>query len=409
MEALFSTEEFAKTEAPESLYPKCSSCLLYKKCQNGKMPHSGKGKKRILIVGEAPGEQEDKNNTQFCGETGRLLERVLDSVGIDMRRDCHLANAIACRPTRNGRNRTPTLKEVSWCRPNLVNTIKEVEPEIIIPLGAVALKSILTGLWRDKIGAVTRWLGWQIPSQIGNYWICPSWHPSYVYRDREMPDYKLLLKLWKKDLKAAVELEGRPWKKIPDYRSKVQVIMDAREAADIIDQLVKDKPECCAFDYETTCRKPESEYAEIVSCSVSDGKTTISFPWMGKAISAMKRFLKSPIPKIASNFKFEERWSRKLLELSVVNWDWCTMTGAHWLDSRSGITSIKFQAFVLLGFPIYDEGVKPYLMSEDKGGNSPNRIRECDLHALLLYGGLDSLLEWLVARVQKRRYNASVC
>ncbi|NIS13859.1 MAG: hypothetical protein GWN12_18870 [Thermoplasmata archaeon] len=77
------------------------------------------------------------------------------------------------------------------------------------------------------------------------------------------------------------------------------------------------------------------------------------------------------------------------------------MQAAHILDNRRGITSIKFQAFVLLGIGEYNARVEQYLESET--ANSLNRIAEIDTRDLLLYNGLDSLLEYKVAEIQKER------
>ena len=74
------------------------------------------------------------------------------------------------------------------------------------------------------------------------------------------------------------------------------------------------------------------------------------------------------------------------------------MLAAHVLDNRPGITSLKFQAFVLLGQENYNSHIKPFLKA--KKGSKFNRIHELDLNDLLLYGGLDSYLEYWVAMKQ---------
>ena len=78
------------------------------------------------------------------------------------------------------------------------------------------------------------------------------------------------------------------------------------------------------------------------------------------------------------------------------------MLAAHVLDNRGGISSIKFQAFVLLGQPDYDSSIKEYLKSRDPGGYGLNRVKQAPVKPLLLYCGLDSLLEYLVAKKQKK-------
>jgi uracil-DNA glycosylase family 4 len=171
----FFTKSQLASKAPVSRIPHCGSCGLFRQCKSPKMPVSGKGRKQILLVGEAPGKNEDLEGKQFVGKTGQLLERSLRSVGIDMRRDCWLTNALICRPPNNAK---PSHKEIGYCRANLINTIEKLKPEIIIPIGDAAVESLMTWLWKDKIGSIGRWVGWNIPHQKLNAWICHIWHPS---------------------------------------------------------------------------------------------------------------------------------------------------------------------------------------------------------------------------------------
>lgn len=381
--------------APVSLIPKCGECGLYQKCKSPKMPPSGKGRKKILILGEAPGATEDQQGIQFVGDSGQLLERTLRKVGIDMRRDCYITNIAICRPPNNKLDE----RVINYCRPNLIQTIKELQPEIIIPLGASAVKSLIGWLWKEDVKGIGRWVGWQIPSQQLNAWITPTWHPSFLLRSEETKGGTEVLELlFERHLQAAVALEGRPWKVVPDYASKVKILMDVDEAAVKIREFLKAK--VIAFDYETTSLKPDGSHAEIVCCSISDGKTTIAYPWHGKTERATKELLLSDVGKVASNMKFEHRFSLAKLGVEVRNWKWDTMIAAHVIDNRKAITSIKFQSFVLLGMPSYDNDVKPYLKS--KGSNLPNKVRQASLPKLLLYCGLDSLLEIKVAKIQAK-------
>lgn len=397
--------------APLSLIPKCGECGLFKTCVSPKMPYSGKGKRKILLLGEAPGKNEDDKNRQFVGESGSYLQSILTKVGIDMREDCWLHNAVICRPPKN------ELPEgaVDHCRPNLVKTLQELKPEIIIPLGATAVKSLIGWLWKEDVDSINRWVGWRIPCQRDGYnkefncWICPTWHPSYLQRSRKDPSIKnsgVMEKFFEEHLRAAAKLQGRPWKEVPDYKSKVRILYTADEAIPLIREFAKgNKP--IAFDYETTMLKPDSTRAQIYSCSISDGKTTIAFPWLERIAPVVGELLKSNLPKIGFNAKFEDRWTRKEFGHGVNNWLWCGMLAAHTLDNRKLICSLKFQSFILLGQQSYDDHIKPYLQGKDS--NSPNKIKELDLKQLLLYNGLDSLLEWKVAKIQMRSMGYEYC
>lgn len=387
----FSPSQFKSISIFTSRVPKCGLCKLFQTCKSPKMPPSGKGKKRVLILAEAPGETEDEHGIQLIGKSGQLLIKVLRKLGIDMRNDCWLTNSVICRPPSN---ETPTEKQLAYCRPNLLNTIDALKPDIIIPLGGTAIKSLLGPLWKEDVGATTRWVGWNIPMQKPNCWVCPTYHPSYLIRLKD----PTLDMLFARHLEAAFKLEGKPWKEIPNY--EVECIYPPSHAVKAIREIVAMKKPI-AFDYETNRLKPDHKEARIVCCSISNGERTIAYPWHGEAISASLEMVRSPLPKIASNIKFEERWTKAQLKTRVRNWWWDTMLAAHWMDNRAGITSIKFQAFVLLGTPSYDDSIKAFLKGKGASANSENRIKEAYLGDLLKYCGMDSLVEYQVAMKQR--------
>jgi hypothetical protein len=123
---------------------------------------------------------------------------------------------------------------------------------------------------------------------------------------------------------------------------------------------------------------------------------TIAFPWRGKAREAMGELIRSPVPKIAQNLKFEQRWTMKEFGHGVRNWCWDTMLAAHTMDNREGICGLKFQAFALLGYPSYNDSVEPFL-SAGKGSRGKNKILEADKFEVLRYNGLDAMLEFRLA------------
>lgn len=382
---------------PLPLVPLCGKCGLWQHCQSPKMPVSGKGRRKVLIVAEAPGETEDLRNTQLVGNAGSELVRILATLGVDMRKDCWLDNSLRCRPMdKDGKNRTPTNDELSYCRPNLSNALKVLSPDVIIPLGIPAIKSVVALAWKDgEVDDAGSWVGWQIPSIKLNAWICPTYHPSFLLHEKNLAAELHVTK----HLRAAFTLQDKPYKTLPNFEDRAKTTMDSQKAADIIRSLViYGAP--LAFDYETTTLKPDSEHAEIICCSVSNGEISIGYPWLGEAIVATKEMIQSDVPKIAANFPFEDRWTRKKLGCAVKNWYWDIVLGAHWKRCNRGICSLKFQAFVLLGMYDYDSHLNPYMQRADKNSNLPNRLKEVELEKLLKYCSMDSLLEVLVAQRQ---------
>jgi uracil-DNA glycosylase len=403
MQGFFTGSELTLSKPPISLVPKCGACGLYKTCKSPKMPFSGAGKRKILIVGEAPGEQEDEQGEPFVGPAGRELKSGLAKAGVDLRRDCWITNSLICRPPEN---KTPSDAQIGYCLPNVIRVIKELKPEIILPLGNIAIKSVIGWLWKEDVGKITRWIGWNIPCQKLNAWICPAWHPSYVMRS----DYGVSGKrnevrdmIWLHHIKQAVRFNSRPWDEVPDYQNQIELIHKPDDAVKLLKHWHK-KGGTIAFDYETNMLKPDSPKATIVSCSVCwKGKRTIAFPWYGDVVEVMSKLLRDErIPKVAQNLKFENRWTKRLLGHWVKGWLWDTMIGAHICDNRRHITGLKFQAFVWLGVDSYDDHIKPYLQAKSDEVKVNRILEEIDIDHLLLYNGLDSLLEYKLAILQNK-------
>lgn len=374
--------------------PQCGKCGLYKKCESPKMPPSGKGRRPLLFVAEAPGEQEDEEGTQLVGKSGQYLRKVLRSLDVELD-DCVKTNAVICRPP--GNEIKPLY--IDCCRPNLLRTLKEKEPRVVVLLGGSSVRSLIPTEREDSVGAIARWVGWRIPSFEHQTWICPTYHPAYVLR---MDDPVLHL-LFKQHLRRAVKLERRPVRgaNLDDLKKKVEVITSPRAGRARLRDLVRMKG-VMAFDYEANRIKPDHPKAELVSVSFSfEGEDTFAMLLHDSHYPLLSRVLKNPdLLKIASNIKNEERWTRRKLGHGVKSWYWDTMLSAHHLDNRSGISSLKFQAFIHLGIADYDIVTSHYFEQTDAEGF--NRIKDCPVEDLLVYNGLDSLLEVMVARRQRK-------
>lgn len=378
-----------------SLIAKCGACKLFKGCNSPKMSVSGKGRRKILIVSDYPGRNEDDQGKAFVGESGQYLQKVLLSHGIEMRQDCWLTNALICRPKKEIKDN----KYVDYCRPNLLKIVEELKPEVILLLGVRAIESLIGYLWKEDTNGVNRWLGYKIPSQKLNSWIICSWNPAYLVRNQNDRNYSVMELMFDEHIKNTSELQGRPWKITPDYDRETRWTCSQEEAYSVIRRLQEAKKPI-AFDYETNMVRPDSDKARILSCSVSNGDVTIAYPWVLETAQATSRLLEdSSIPKIGWSIKFENRWTKKILGHPVRNWIHDGMLAAHYLNPTPGTKSLKFQSFVQLGFGDYSSHLDPYMEAESC--SKENRLKEVPIHTLLKYNGLDSLLEYKICQIQK--------
>ena len=377
---------------PEPTIARCGSCGLWKKCHTPKMKVAGRGKIPILFVGEAPGETEDRQGAPFLGDAGQCLREMLHDLDFELD-DAWVTNAAICRPPGNEINDDI----IDACRPNLVNTIKRLQPRCVVLLGQSAVAGALTRLWGGAVGPMGRWAGWQIPNRDPPTWFCPTYHPSFVKRTN---NDAALVTVTKQHLRAAIDLGTTNWHKPKTHTkeelgAKVEVITSPAKR---LAWLAEEEGDL-GFDYETDGLKPEAPGHRIVSVAFSlNGETTFACkidPTLYPAIS--KILLSSRLRKIASNLKFEERWSIRMLGHGVTGWLWDTMLAAHVQDNRKQISSIKFQAFLRFGLGNYGASVEPYIGATTPNGF--NRMADCPS---LVYNGLDALIEYMVAKEQMR-------
>ena len=110
MRGFFDKQQLEKTPyKSEKGTLSCVSCGLYKYVESPRMKPYGKFKKGIMVIGEAPGQEDDKKGKLWQGMTGKFLQRKYRQLGIDLFEDCVSLNAVNCRPVDDkGNNRAPT-------------------------------------------------------------------------------------------------------------------------------------------------------------------------------------------------------------------------------------------------------------------------------------------------------------
>jgi DNA polymerase len=372
----------------------------------------GNFKKEIMVIGEAPGEDEDRRGKPWQGKMGRVLQRKYKELGIDLFDDCISLNAVNCRPTdKKGANRTPTDREIACCSPKVIQAIKKYQPKVIILQGGAPTQSLIGRKWKGDFGGIMKWRGWAIPDREYNAWVCPTFHPSFIERQDGESEADVI---WTQDLKNAFEKVDSIF---PNLKNEEDAVIITDDFEGVMAEM--NRPGAMAFDIETTGLKPYDKKHKIITisfCNELDKAYATPFPTKKKHLRLLKELLENPkVEKVAANMKYEDNWMNVLHGISVYPWAFDTMLAAHIIDNRFGITGLKFQSYVRFGVLGYDDDVAPYLKAKDS--NSVNRIMELaetkeGMRKLLLYNGIDSLMEYRLAVLQKlslegmeRRYN----
>jgi DNA polymerase len=159
------------------LIGECKKCSLYKTATNH-VPGNGNPNAQIVFIGEAPGEQEDLQGLPFVGNSGKLLDKLLNTIKVP-RSDVFICNILKHRPPGN---RDPDPLEIKVCVPYLKAQLKIISPKIIITLGRFAMNYFFPGESISKIRGQVRKIIWQdIPLTI-----IPVYHPSAGLRNGAM-------------------------------------------------------------------------------------------------------------------------------------------------------------------------------------------------------------------------------
>ena len=176
----------------------CTKCPLHL-TRNNVVISDGSINADIMLIGEAPGADEDKTGIPFVGRAGKLLNEFLAKAGIKRENDLYIANTVKCRPPGN---RKPTKEEKIACGDNLKKQKNMVKPKVIILCGATAMESFIF----DKKLTISKARGQVFDyDEDKNIKLVPIFHPSYLLRQHsnaEGSPRDLMLK----DLKMVKEL-----------------------------------------------------------------------------------------------------------------------------------------------------------------------------------------------------------
>jgi uracil-DNA glycosylase len=191
------TEEKLKKIKNEVL--NCKKCSLYKeRIKNRFYPVIGEGnhQAKIIFVGEAPGLQEAKTGRPFCGAAGKILDELLESVGIK-REEVYIANLLKCRPPKN---QDPEEEEIEACSPYLERQIEIIKPKVICLLGRHSMNFLMEKLGlENQIEGISKIHGRLFESKnlSQNITVIPFYHPAVATYNPNMKklleeDFKIL-------------------------------------------------------------------------------------------------------------------------------------------------------------------------------------------------------------------------
>jgi len=389
------------SEPEQSRIAQCGICKLKKSCKSPLLPVRGAGGKKVLILTDFPTQHEDDRGKWIVGKTGQWISDKLEGIGLNLDKDCWSSGAIICRPE----TKTNLPKAAGYCYPNVVELIDKLNPIAIICFGELAMRAAVRYAYQSSPASTQTYLGWKIPAQYGNMWIMGTYHPRIVMDQKKRTTHELFMG------KHLGQFDGdnieRPYEQVPDYRTKVQLLWTPSEVADAMADMSKSKA-ITALDYETNMLKPDGDDARILSASVSDGECSVAFMITPKTLKPLVRYLKSKAKKTACNIKFETRWSRACMGVRPRNWVWCSLQGAHIIQSAPAeFTSLKNQSFIHLGQPRYNAQVDSLL--DANGTRLPNKAaEEIEQSQLLEYNGMDTICESYVGEIQRRLLGVKV-
>lgn len=311
----------------------------------------------VLIIGEAPGAEEDKAGTPFVGQSGRLLREVVADTGLD-KFSIAYTNIVRCRPPDN---KTPSPAQVRACLPKLQQEIADLDPRLIILLGNTPLKAVLGE------NGITNWRGTTL-ERAGRVY-APMFHPAYVLRSiSELPTFV-------GDFDKVVEVlnTGAVESAVQGYR--VIVALTSTQIADMVH--VVEEAGRASFDTESRHSRPYASDAKMLMISLAVKKPEKT-AWVvpvdrlaPKDLEAVCNLLASDkVSWIGHNAKYDQEVLKQGLGIEVSNVVGDTMLASYVLDTTKGRHGLKELAGRHLGMYGYDAPLQDYHRAHPKSDPS---------------------------------------
>ncbi len=332
----------------------CETCGLYRSAKTPRMEPWGDGELGIVIVGEAPGAQEDDEGRPFCGRAGKKLRLLLEPFGVEVERDCTLMNIAQCRPPEN---KLPSIAP-RCCEHRWSQQLIDLRPSLILAMGMPSSQA-LVGVNR-KISLLR---GQLYVHRKFRSWLGSTFHPAFLLRANK-PE---LEQMFNQDVRAYISLLSREdCFGILEHRLEVgaerpsDFLTDFDAAKEFLEKIgAPGRQIPVTFDYETNMLSPFEAGCKLLCVSLAceeginaaipidmecpEGGMYWTLEQREVIVDLVKRFLESDGPKVCQNSKFEALWSREYLGSLLGGHVADTMIDQHIIDDRADITGLEWQ------------------------------------------------------------------
>ena len=377
---------FSKEQKQFKSSDPCTKCGLYSECESGKMPGMGADNDStdpiILFIGDAPEQTEDTYNQPFIGTAGQKLRQTLDVLDIP-NEWCRFTNAVRCRPPND---RTPSKKEIEYCKSFLIDEIDLIQPDVIVTLGNISLSSLL-----NKSG-VTKENG-----QIHMYKdtpVVPVFHPSYILHG--VTDDVLGQWIDALDLAADIADNGL---NTPDDKWELILPKTVEEVKDGLTKLTKMcltlKRDHITNDVETCNLHPEDPNNTVTVISFAVHTTCVSYPLFHKeswwteteldTVINMTEHMLIAYKQNGHNNRFDQKMIKAALDIDYEPWS-DTLHLSRTVDAASKKHNLGYLSAKYLDI----RGLKDPI-NEYKRNHKIKDYGDIPLKILLPYAGRDTI------------------
>ena len=313
---------------------------MAKKCEEKECPYydrtevsyEGASTAKIMIVGESPGKDEEREGRPFIGRSGVLLNKLLESIKLK-RKNILIANSTRCRIDKDNDSLKDISTALKLCRPKLMRVIKQVKPKLIITLGTFSLRQLLH---KQKImenrGRFFKSEEFKIP-------VFATVHPAFVlrgctkdYPNKPIEQMTMKEKLLFVDFKTVGEFIKNKYKEVA-LKTSGYVECKAKDLKEFL------KADVIGFDYETSSLNMFLDTTRVISASFSKEKDTAKVFIFGKKAvmpQGMKKILTNKkIDKVVAFRPFDENVSRQKFGIEVKGKIHDVLVMAHLCDENN--------------------------------------------------------------------------